>query len=69
MDNVILSENETKYLMLFNAIDEGFVIIDVIFNEDDEPNDYCFLEANPAFIKQTRLENAMGRTMKELAPE
>ncbi|WP_460687943.1 hypothetical protein, partial [Niabella aquatica] len=34
-----------------------------------EPNDYCFLEANPAFIKQTRLENAMGRTMKELAPE
>jgi len=64
----MLLPSEAKYLMLFNAIDEGFTIVDVIFNENKEPIDYLFLEANPAFIKQTKLENAMGKTMKELAP-
>jgi signal transduction histidine kinase len=32
------------------------------------PVDYRFLELNPAFIQQTGLENATGRTIREMAP-
>ena len=39
--------------MLFDSMSEGFCVIEVLFNENDEPVDYRFLEVNPAFEKQT----------------
>ena len=60
--------SEEKYATLFNAIDEGFCIIEVLFDEQDKPYDYRFIEANPAFIQQTGLRDAMGKTVRELAP-
>lgn len=57
-----------KYLSLFNSIDEGFCIIQVLFDEKDHPYDYRFLEVNASFDKQTGLKDAVGKTMKELAP-
>jgi len=59
---------ECKYTSLFNSLNQGFCIIEVIFAEDNTPYDYRFLEINPAFIKQTGLENAEGKTMLELNP-
>lgn len=64
----IIQRAENKYRTLFESIDEGFCIIEVIFNEKQEAIDYRFLEANPAFIKQTSLQNAIGKRMKELTP-
>jgi signal transduction histidine kinase len=55
--------------MLFNAIDEGFCIIEVIFDENEGPIDYRFLEINPSFEKQTGLIGAQGKRMRELVPE
>jgi two-component system cell cycle sensor histidine kinase/response regulator CckA len=55
--------------LLFNAIDEGFCIVEVIFDEDEKPIDYCFLEINAAFEKQTGLIDAQGKRMRELVPE
>lgn len=60
--------SEEKYRTLFNSIDEGFCIMEVLF-EGDKPVDYRFLEVNPAFEKQTGLHDAVGRRMLELAPE
>ncbi|QNF34497.1 PAS domain S-box protein [Adhaeribacter swui] len=37
-----------KYLTLFNAIDEGFNIIEVIFDDNGKAHDYEILEVNPA---------------------
>jgi PAS domain S-box-containing protein len=62
-------ESEEKYRMLFEAIDEGFCIVEVLFDENQTPVDYRFLEVNPAFRKQTGLANAVGKRMRELAPE
>jgi PAS domain S-box-containing protein len=59
---------EAKYQALFESIDEGFCIIEVIFDRHDKPVDYRFLEVNPAFERQTGLTEARGRTMRELAP-
>lgn len=58
-----------KYRTLFEAIDEGFTIIEVLFDGDDRPYDYRFLETNPAFERQTGIENAEGRCMREIAPQ
>lgn len=59
---------EQRYRALFDAIDEGFCVIEVLFDEAGRPVDYRFLEVNPAFVRQTGLEDAAGRTMRELAP-
>jgi PAS domain S-box-containing protein len=64
-----LSESEKRYRALFNAIDEGFCIIEVIFDENEKPIDYRFLEINPSFEKQTGLIGAQGKRMRELAPK
>jgi PAS domain-containing protein len=54
---------------LFNSIDEGFCTIQVLFDENNKPIDYRFLEVNPSFEKQTGIENAQGRRMREIAPQ
>jgi PAS domain S-box-containing protein len=64
-----LSESEKHYRMLFNAIDEGFCIIEVIFDKNEKPIDYRFLEINPSFEKQTGLIDAQGKRMRDLAPK
>ena len=62
------AESEERYRLLFDSLDEGFCVIEVIFDEHGRPVDYRFLEANPAFGQQTGLDDAVGRTIRELAP-
>ncbi|GAB3162812.1 ATP-binding protein [Telluribacter humicola] len=63
-----LLESEEKYRSLFDAMDQGFCVLEIIFDEADEPVDYRFLEINPIFEKQTGLKNAVGKTATELVP-
>jgi PAS domain S-box-containing protein len=58
-----------RYRTLFEAIDVGFCIIEMLFDADRKPVDYRFLEANPAFERHTGLVNALGRTARELVPD
>jgi signal transduction histidine kinase len=60
--------SETKYQTLFESIDEGFCVIEVLFDGAGNPTDYVFLETNPSFERQTGLVNAVGRSMRSLAP-
>jgi PAS domain S-box-containing protein len=63
-----LKLNEEKYRTLFNSIDEGFCIIEMIFDDQDKPIDYRFLVINDSFEKQTGLRDAVGKRMREFAP-
>lgn len=54
--------------LLFNSIDEGFCIIEMIFDEQKKPIDYRFLLINDSFEKQTGLHDAAGKRMREFAP-
>jgi len=47
--NEALRESEKKYRTLFDSIDEGFCTIEMMFDENDCPVDYRFLEVNPSF--------------------
>lgn len=64
-----LRESEEKYRTLFESVDQGFCLIEMLFDEDDDPVDYRFLETNPAFEDQTGLTDAEGERMRELEPE
>lgn len=50
IENALLA-SETKYYTLFNSIDEGFILCDVIFDEQDRPVDVFCLDANAAAMQ------------------
>jgi PAS domain S-box-containing protein len=64
-----LRTSDERYHALFDAIDEGFCLIDMIFDDAGRPVDYRFLETNPAFGDQTGLLGAVGKTIRELVPD
>jgi len=62
-----MRESEERYRNLFNAMDEGFCIIDMIFDDLGQAVDGRFLEVNPAFSVQTNLHDAAGKRMSDFA--
>jgi PAS domain S-box-containing protein len=62
-------ESETRFRTLFDSMDEGYCVIEMIFDEKNNPVDYRFLEVNPAFERQTGIKNARGRLMRQIAPD
>ncbi len=60
---------EERYATLFAKVDEGFCILEMLFDADGEPIDYRFLETNAAFEAHTGLVDAVGRTARELVPD
>jgi two-component system, chemotaxis family, CheB/CheR fusion protein len=60
--------SEAQYRTLFNSIDEGFCIIEKIATQPGEPMDFLYLEANPAFEKQSGVSNVVGRSVREVFP-
>ncbi|NJP08331.1 MAG: response regulator [Leptolyngbyaceae cyanobacterium RU_5_1] len=65
----ILRRSEERYRTLFDSIDEGFCIIEVLFDDNDRAIDYRFLEINSVFERQTGLEQAVGKTARQLVPD
>ena len=60
-----LRESEISYRSLFNGIDEGFWVVEVIFDKHGKPVDWRFLEANPSVVKQTGLQEVVGKRLRE----
>ena len=67
--NAQLRESEEKYRALFNSIDEGFCVIEVLFDDAANAIDFRFLEVNPVFEKHAGISNPVGRRVRELVPE
>lgn len=64
-----LRRSEARYRTLFNSLDAGFCVVEVLLDGASRVIDYRFLEVNVAFERQTGLSGAVGRTMKELVPD
>lgn len=64
-----LHRGAAKYRSLFDSIESGFCIIEMVFDDDGKPVDYIFIEANPAFERQTGLTDTTGRAMRDLVPD
>jgi PAS domain S-box-containing protein len=64
-----LRRGEERYRTLFESIDEGFCVVEILPGDNGQPDDYRFVEMNPAFAKQSGLHDALGKRMRELVPE
>ena len=65
-----LKESEAKYHLLFDNLTSAFAFHKIILDEKDQPIDYEFLEANPAFEKQTglKISEIIGKRVTEVLP-
>ncbi|PSB60787.1 hypothetical protein C7B79_24465 [Chroococcidiopsis cubana CCALA 043] len=63
-----LRESGEKYRSLFESIDEGFCLFEMIYDETGKVVDCRFLEVNSVFEQQTGLENVVGKLGSEITP-
>ena len=66
-----LKESEERYRTLFESMDQGYCVIEMLYGEDGDgmPDDWRFMQANPAFERHNGLSGATGKTIKELTPD
>jgi PAS domain S-box-containing protein len=63
-----LRASEARYRTLFEAIDVGFCVVEMKFDDNKQAIDYRLAEINPAFERQTGLRGAAGQWVSEAAP-
>ena len=61
-------EMEERYRTLFDSIDAGFCVIEMIYDAQGRAHDYRFIEVNPAFERQTGMKDPTSKTMREHIP-
>ncbi len=64
-----LRASEMRYRSLFNSIDAGFCVIEMKFGADGNALDYRFLEVNDSFEQHTGIKDAVGKWMRDIAPD
>jgi PAS domain S-box-containing protein len=62
-----LRESEDNYRTLFNSIDEGYFLCDVLFDEQGAPVDLFYLDANPAAMHLVKAD-FRGKRLREIDP-
>jgi anti-anti-sigma regulatory factor len=67
--NKFIRENVEKYRTIINSMDEGFCIVEVIFDSEGKPVDWRYLESNPMHEMYTRMQNVEGKLISRLAPK
>jgi PAS domain S-box-containing protein len=63
-----LQASEERYRTLFDSIDDGVCVVEMLYDGAGKPCDYRFLEVNAAFVRITGLEDAAGNTIRSLMP-
>jgi PAS domain S-box-containing protein len=65
-----LKSSEERYRMLFQNLNAGYALHEIILNAEGKPCDYRFLEINPAFERLTSLNAAdiIGKKAMEILP-
>ncbi len=64
------AKTKDKYKNLFEHMQEGFALHEIILDDAGKPVDYRFLEANKAFERITglKIKDIRGKTVKEVLP-
>ena len=64
-----LRASEARYRMLFESMDQGFSIVQMLDGAEGAPTDFRILEVNAMAYQHTGLSGAVGKTLRELAPD
>lgn len=62
-----LRRSEENYRLLFDSIDEGYFIMDVLFDPEGRAVDVLYVDANPAATRMTGAD-FRGRRLREIDP-
>ncbi|UJH93056.1 PAS domain S-box protein [Antarcticibacterium sp. 1MA-6-2] len=57
-----------KYRKIINSLDEGYCLVEMIYDEQGDCVDYRYVETNPVFEAHSGMSNVLGKTVKELVP-
>ncbi|MBC7849547.1 MAG: PAS domain S-box protein [Chitinophagaceae bacterium] len=60
-------KSEEKFRTLFESIDEGFGLIEVLMDSTGLPLDYKFIESNTVFCRQLGVNNVKGMSWSQLS--
>jgi PAS domain S-box-containing protein len=63
-----LQRSEERYRSLFENMLSGYAYCQMIFDENDQPVDFLYLDVNAAFERLTGLEDTLGRKVSEIIP-
>ncbi len=63
-----LKESEARFRSLFEAMDEGYCVVEPVLDEAGKPADYRYLLANPALEHHTGLKGVVGKTARQVMP-
>jgi PAS domain S-box-containing protein len=63
-----LRESEEKYRKIFENIDQGFSIHELLIDESGHVTDVVLREVNEAFERHTGIKNAQGKKVSEIVP-
>ena len=63
-----LARSEQRYRALFEAIDDGFCIIEFFDGPHGPLSDYRHVEANAGYERHTGISGIVGQTLRDLAP-
>jgi hypothetical protein len=66
--NAFTRVNEKFYDLLFDSTDQGFALLEKVTGRDGQPIDYVYLKVNSAFERHSGVNNAVGKTVRELIP-
>jgi diguanylate cyclase (GGDEF)-like protein/PAS domain S-box-containing protein len=64
-----LAASDGHYRAVFEEMDQGFCVVQVRFDEADQPLGFQYVETNGVFARQTGMSEALGRTSAELEPD
>ncbi|GHA86587.1 hypothetical protein [Cognatilysobacter bugurensis] len=60
---------ERGYSALTSALDMGYCLLQIEYDDVGRPVDYRFIDTNPLFELHTGLHDAIGRSALELVPD
>ncbi|GAB1483382.1 hypothetical protein MASR2M78_21980 [Treponema sp.] len=66
-----LRESEAFYRLLYNAMDQGLALHEIITDEKGKPIDYIYLDVNDSYTRILNLkrEELIGKRIKEVMPK
>ncbi|MBE7178458.1 MAG: PAS domain-containing protein, partial [Mucilaginibacter polytrichastri] len=64
-----LRKSEEKYRAIFNSVEEGFSLLEILFDENNHPYDVIVRDANPAQNRIDGTGNVIGKRVKEVYPD
>jgi len=64
----IIREKEQRYRSLFENMMDGFAHCRMLFDEQNNPVDFVYLDVNKSFEQLTGLKNVVGKKVTEVIP-